>query len=173
MKPVLWARLDIIARCFTPFGLTVLLVLINVLPLHMPGLSSVMPLFPLISIYLWAVHHPDLMPAYAVFLIGFLQDTLIGTPIGLHILIYLMVYGTVAWQRRFLAEKPFVVIWVGFSLAAAGAAIASWLLISLYYLEIFQPEALAYQYFLSLGAFPLLSWFVLRWQRAFLSEIGP
>ena len=91
MKPVLWARLDIIARCFTPFGLTVLLVLINVLPLHMPGLSSVMPLFPLISIYLWAVHHPDLMPAYAVFLIGFLQDTLIGTPIGLHILIYLMV----------------------------------------------------------------------------------
>ena len=173
MKPILWARLDIIARCFTPFGLTVLLVLINVLPLHVPGLSSVMPLFPLISIYLWAVHHPNLMPAYAVFLIGFLQDTLIGTPIGLHILTYLMVYGTVVWQRRFLAEKPFVVIWVGFSLAAAGATIVSWLLISLYYVEFFQPEALAYQYLLSLGAFPLLSWFVLRWQLAFLSEIGP
>ena len=173
MKLVLWTRLDIIARCLTPFGLTVLLVLINVLPLQVPGLSRVMPLFPLMSIYLWAVHHPGLMPAYAVFLIGFLQDTLIGTPIGLHILTYLMVYGTIVWQRRFLAGKPFAVIWFGFALVAAGATVASWSLISLYYLEVIHPEALVFQYFLSLGAFPLISWFVVRWHVAFLSEIGP
>ena len=172
MKLVLWTRLDIIARCLTPFGLTVLLVLINILPLQVPGLSRVMPLFPLMSIYLWAVHHPDLMPSYAVFLIGFLQDTLIGTPIGLHILIYLMVYGTIVWQRRFLAGKPFAVIWFGFALVAAGATVASWSLISLYYLEVIHPEALVFQYFLSLGAFPLLSWFFMRWNLAFLSEIG-
>jgi rod shape-determining protein MreD len=172
MKPVFWSRLDIIARCLTPFGLTVLLVLINVLPLQVPGLSRVMPLFPLMSIYLWTVHHPELMPAYAVFLIGFLQDALISTPIGMHILSYLMVYGIVIWQRRFLAGKPFAVIWVGFSLVAAGAMVTSWLLFSLYYMEFFQPKALAYQYLLSLGAFPLLSWFFMRWQLAFLSEIG-
>ena len=77
MKPVLWSRLDIIARSITPFGLTILLVLINVLPLQVPGLSRVMPLFPLMSIYLWAIHQPELMPSYAVFLVGFLQDTLI------------------------------------------------------------------------------------------------
>ena len=172
MKRALWTRLDIIARCLTPFGLTVMLVLINVLPLQVPGLSRVMPLFPLMSIYLWAVHHPKLMPAYAVFLIGFLQDALIGTPIGLHILTCLMVYGTVAWQRRFLAEKPFIVIWVGFSLVAAGATVASWLLVSIYYLEFLQIEALAYQYLLSVGTFPLLSWLFIRWKLAFLSEIG-
>jgi rod shape-determining protein MreD len=172
MKPAFWARLDIIARCFTPFGLTVLLVLINVLPLQVPSLSRVMPLFPLMSIYIWAVHHPNLMPAYAIFLIGFLQDTLLGTPIGLHILTYLMAYGTVVWQRRFLAGKTFSVIWVGFSLVAAGATVANWLLISLFYVEFIQPEALAYQYLISLGVFPLLSWFFMRWQFVFLSEIG-
>ncbi len=171
MKPVLWSRLDIIARSITPFGLTILLVLINVLPLQVPGLSRVMPLFPLMSIYLWAIHQPELMPSYAVFLVGFLQDTLIGTPIGLHILTYLIVYGTVVWQRRFLAGKPFAVIWVGFSLVAAGATAANWFLISLFYLTIIQPEALAYQYLLSLGSFPLLSWFFMRWQIAFLSEL--
>lgn len=172
MKPVFWSRLDIIARCITPFGLTVLLVLINILPLQILGLSTVMPLLPLMSIYLWAVHHPNLMPAYAVFLIGFLQDTLIGTPIGLHITTYLMVYGIVIWQRRFLVGKPFAVIWVGFSLVAAGATIANWLLVSLYYLVVIQPEALAFQYLLSLGAFPLLAWFFMRWQITCLSEIG-
>jgi len=171
MKPVLWTRLDLIARCLTPFGLTVLLVLINVLPLQLPGLSRVMPLLPLMSIYLWAVHHPDLMPAYAVFLIGLLQDTLMGTPIGIHILTYLLVYGTVVWQRRFLAGKSFAVIWVGFALVAAGATAVSWVLISLYHVVFIQPEALAYQYLLSLGAFPLLSWFFMRWQLAFLAEI--
>ena len=172
MKPALWSRLDIIARCVTPFGLTILLVLINVLPLQVPGLSRVMPLFPLMSIYIWTIHHPKLMPAYAVFLVGFLQDTLIGTPIGLHIITYLIVYGIVVWQRRFLAGKPFAVIWVGFSLVAAGATAANWFLVSLFYLTFIQPEALAYQYFLSLGSFPLLSWFFMRWQLAFLSELG-
>ena len=171
MKAVLWTRLDILARCLTPFGLTVALVLINVLPLQLPGLSRVMPLLPLMSIYIWAVHHPDLMPAYAAFLIGLLQDTLMGTPIGIHILTYLMVYGTVVWQRRFLAGKSFTVIWVGFALAAAAAAVVSWLLISLYYVVFIPPEALAYQYLLSLGAFPLLSWFFMRWQLSFLAEI--
>ena len=172
MKPALWSRLDIIARCITPFGLTVLLVLINVLPMQVPGLSRVMPLFPLMSIYIWAVHQPKLMPAYAVFLIGFLQDTLIGTPIGLHIFTYLVIYGTVVWQRRFLAGKPFSVIWVGFSLVAAGATIANWVILSLFYLVTIQAESLAFQYLLSLGAFPILSWFFMRWQLAFLAELG-
>ena len=94
-----------------------------------------------------------------------------GTPIGIHILTYLMVYGTVVWQRRFLAGKSFTVIWVGFALAAAAAAVVSWLLISLYYVVFIPPEALAYQYLLSLGAFPLLSWFFMRWQLSFLAEI--
>lgn len=173
MNPALWTRLDKIARCLSPFGLTVLLVLINVMPMQVPGLSRVMPLFPLMSIYLWAVLHPELMPAYAVFLVGFLQDVLIGTPIGLHILTCLMVYGTVAWQRRFLTGKSFAVIWVGFLLVAAGTTVANWLLISIYYVEFLQIEALVYQYLLSVGSFPLLSWLIMRWQLAFLSEIGP
>ena len=172
MKPALWSRLDIIARRVTPFGLTVLLVLFNILPMQIPGLSRVMPLFPLMSIYIWAVHRPGLLPAYAVFLIGFLQDTLIGTPIGLHIVTYLLVYGTVVWQRRFLAGKPFAVIWVGFSLVAAGATIANWIVLSLFYLEAIQIDSLVFQYLLSLGVFPILSWFFMRWQFAFLTDLG-
>ena len=172
MKSISWSRLDIIARSLTPFGFTLLLVMINVLPLQLPGMSRVMPLLPLMSIYSWAVHRPDLMPAYGVFVIGLFQDILIGTPIGIHVLTYLLVYGTVVWQRRFLAGHSFAVIWVGFLLIAAGASLISWVLISLYYFVFIQPEALVYQYLLSAGGFPLLSWLFMRWQLAFLSEIG-
>lgn len=171
MKPVFWSRLDSTARSLTPFGLTILLVLINVLPLQMLGLARVMPLLPLMSVYLWAVHHPHLMPAYAVFVIGLLQDTLTGMPLGINVLTYLIVYGTVVWQRRFLVGKSFAVIWVGFSIVAAGAMVISWVLVSSYHSVLAEPDAIAFQYLLSIGIFPLLSWFVMRWQQAFLSHL--
>jgi rod shape-determining protein MreD len=171
MKPVFWSRMDMTARRLTPFGLTVLLVLINVLPLQMPGFSRVMPLLPLMSIYLWAVHHPNLMPAYAVFLIGLLQDILTGTPLGINVMAYLIVYGTVVWQRRFLVGKSFAVIWVGFSLVAAGAVVISWVLVSAYHTVLADPDAMAFQYLLSLGVFPLLSWLFMRWQQTILSQL--
>ena len=171
MKPVFWSRLDLAARRFTPFGLTVLLVLLNTLPLKVPGLTQVMPLLPLMSIYLWAVHQPDLMPLYAVFLVGILQDTLSGVPLGVYGLTNLIVYATILWQRRFLAGKPFVVIWVGFTVVAAGAVIIGWILISSLNTTLIEPGAMAFQYLISLGVFPLLAWLFMRWQRAFLDHV--
>jgi len=171
MKPVFWSRLDLAARRFTPFGLTILLVLINALPLQVPGLVRVMPLLPLMSIYLWVVHHPNLMPMYAVFLVGILQDVLSGVPLGVYGLTYLIVYATVIWQRRFLAGKSFAVIWVGFTLVAAGAGAVGWVLVSAYHAVLIEPGAIAFQYLMSLGVFPLLAWVFMRWQRAFLSQV--
>jgi rod shape-determining protein MreD len=171
MKPVFWSRLDLAARRFTPFGLTVLLVLLNIMPLQVPGLAQVMPLLPLMSIYLWAVHQPDLMPVYAVFLVGLLQDTLSSVPLGVYGLTYLIVYATVLWQRRFLAGKSFVVIWVGFTVVAAAAVVIGWVLISSLHTTLIEPGAMAFQYLISLGVFPLLAWFFMRWQRAFLDHV--
>jgi len=170
MKPALWQRLDIWARGLMPFGLTLVLVLISVLPTHVPGLSRIMPLLGLMAIYHWAVNGPQLMPLYAVFLIGLLQDSLSGGPLGVHIIIYLIVYGGVSAQRRFLVGKSFAVIWLGFALVAAGASIAGWGLVSLYHVSFVDPGAAAVQYLLSLGVFPLLAWVFMRWQQAFLTQ---
>ncbi len=170
MKPVLWHRLDLMARSLTPFGLTLVLVLFNVLPLHIPDLSRVMPLLPLMAIYHWAVHRPNLMPAYAVFAIGLLQDTLTGAPLGVNVLSYLIVYGVVVSQRRFLVGKSFAIIWLGFAMVAASAAMVGWLLVSSFYGTVVESSALFLQYLLSLGIFPMLAWLFMRWQRAFLRQ---
>ena len=171
MKPVLWSRLDTMARCLMPFGLTVLLVLISVLPLPILGFTRVMPLLPLMSIYLMAVYHPNLMPVYAVFLIGLLQDILTGIPMGIHALTYLVAYGTVVWQRRFLVGKSFAVIWVGFSLVGGGGVVMGWGLMSSYHGVLLNPDAILLQYALSLGLFPVLSWLFVRWQQPFLGNL--
>lgn len=171
MKPAFWSRMDLAARRLTPFGLTIFLVLLSVMPLQVPGLARVMPLLPLMSIYLLAVHHPNLMPAYAVFLIGLLQDILSGAPMGVYVLTYLVVYATVVRQRRFLAGKSFAVIWVGFTMVAAYGVAIVWALVSAYNSVLVKPDAMIYQYLVSLGVFPLLAWLFLRWQRAFLGQV--
>ncbi|MBL6945757.1 MAG: rod shape-determining protein MreD [Rhodospirillales bacterium] len=168
MKPSVWLRLDRWARRLTPFGLSLLLVVINVIPMQIPGFARVAPVLALISIHHWAIYRPDLMPTYAVFVIGFLQDLLSGVPLGVHVVVFLSVYGVVVWQRQFFVGKSFMITWLGFAFVSAGAAVQSWVLISVFHETLVDPRALVHQYVLTLGFFPILAWMFLRWQQAFL-----
>ena len=121
MTPGPWQRMDLLARQLMPSMLTLVLVIINVVPLHIPGLSRVAPLLPLMAVYHWAAFRPRLLPAYAVFLIGLFQDILTGAPIGVNAFVFLAVYGAVLSQKRFLIGKSFFILWLGFALIAAVA----------------------------------------------------
>ena len=123
MTPGPWQRMDLLARQLMPSMLTLVLVIINVVPLHIPGFSRVAPLLPLIAVYHWAAFRPRLLPAYAVFLIGLFQDILTGAPIGVNAFVFLAVYGAVLSQKRFFIGKSFFILWLGFSLIAAGASV--------------------------------------------------
>jgi len=171
MKRGFWNRLDILTRQSTPFLLTLALVIINQLPLHIPGFSQVMPLLPLMAIYHWAMFRPELMPAHAVFIVGLMQDVLSGTPVGINALVYLAVYGTVLSQERFFSGKSFVVVWLGFGLIAAAATVAVWALVSAWYAAIVAPQAVIFQYLLTIGFFPVVVWVFLRWQRGVLGSV--
>lgn len=168
MRPTLWQRLDAVARNLTPFGLTLVLVILSVVPLHLPDFQRVAPGLALMAVYHWAIYRPNLLPASVVFLIGVLQDALTGLPLGVSALVFLTVYGVVLSQRRFFAGKSFVIVWLGFAMVAAGAAVQSWLLVSVFNTAFLNPEAAFYQYVVTVGAFPLLAWIFLRWQRTFL-----
>ncbi len=170
MKPSLWHRLDALARRLTPFALTLILVVVGVVPLHITGLARVAPLLPLVAVYHWAIYRPRLLPAFAVFLIGLLQDPVSGTPIGVNALVFVGVYGIVLSQRRFFAGKSFAVVWLGFAVIAAGASLLSWILVSALNAALVAPRAVVFQYLVTLGVFPLLAWIFLRWQRAFLES---
>ena len=168
MSPTFWSKLDAWARQLTPFGLTMLLLLIGVVPLHVPGFGAVTPVLPLITVFHWALYRPQLMPAVAVFAIGLLQDALTGTPIGVSAAVFVLVHGVVNTQRRFFFGKSFAIAWLGFALVSSAAFVLTWVLVSAFYGVLIQPQALFFQALLTLGCFPLLAWALLRWQMAFL-----
>lgn len=168
MKPTVWQRLDIIARKLTPFALTLALIVLSVVPTHLPGFARVAPMLAVMAIYHWTLYRPELMPAAALFFLGLLQDSLSGTPLGVNVLVFLTVYGVVLSQRRFFAGKSFLITWLGFALVAAGAAAESWLLVSAFHVTLLEPTAVFYGYILTAGFFPVLAWIFIRWQQAFL-----
>ncbi len=168
MKLTFGQQLDLITRHSLPVIFTVLLVIMNMIPLHVPGLSRIVPVLPLMAIYHWAVYRPEVMPPLAVFLIGVLYDILSGAPLGVNALVFLVVYGVVAFQQRFFTGKSFLVIWFGFGLVAMGAAILSWVLVSILSGTIVEPRAVFFQFILNFAFFPALAWLLLRWQQAYL-----
>ena len=141
--------------------LTLFLVVLGVVAVQAPGWAQIAPLLSLTAIYHWAVYRSDLMPGYAVFFIGFLQDALSGTPIGLMTLVYLSVYGVIVSQQRYLIGKSFSIIWLGFALVSAGAMGMAWMLYSLLSGVLVEPRALCYQYLLGIGLYPVLARFFL------------
>lgn len=168
MTSGLWQRMDLLARQLTPFILTLALVILNAVPLHLPGLARIAPLLPLMAIYHWAIFRPRLLPAWVVFLIGVLQDVLSGTPIGVNALVFLAVYGAVLSQKKFFTGKSFAILWLGFALIAAGAMALSWVAVSVLSIALVEPRTVIFQYLLTLGLFPAVAWLLLTWQRAFL-----
>ena len=160
--------MDLLARQLTPSMLPLILVIIGVVPLRILEFSTVMPLVPLMAVYHWAVFRPRLLPAYAVFLIGILQDILTGAPVGVNALVFLLVYGAVLTQKRCFTGKSFLILWLGFSLIAAAESALNWLAISLLSATIVEIRTAVFQYLLTVGFFPAVAWVFMRWQRAFL-----
>ena len=78
---------------------------LNLVPLQLPGYAAISPNFALMAVYYWALHRPSLLPIGAVFLIGLLQDFLSGGFIGQNAAILLVVYIIAVSQARFFYGK--------------------------------------------------------------------
>lgn len=171
MKPSLWVRMDTWVRHLVPVGVTILLLLLTAVPTRLPGFAGIAPMLPLMGVYYWAIYRPDLLPAWAAFLIGLLYDIIGGTPLGVNALVLLLVQGVAAAQRKFFLGKSFLVAWWAFGLLAAGAVGLSWLLVTILYGRVIDPTPVIFEYVLTMGLFPLLTWTLARTQMAFLKDV--
>lgn len=171
MKPSVWVRMDTWVRHLVPVGVTLVLLLLTAIPTRIPGLSGIIPMLPLMGVYYWAIYRPDLLPAWSAFLIGLLYDIIGGTPLGVNALVLLSVQGIAAGQRRFFLGKSFMVAWWAFGLLAAAGAGATWLLVTVLYGQALDASPVIFDYLLTMGLFPLLTWTLARTQMAFLKEV--
>lgn len=166
MKLTLWQRLDLVARQITPFLVTLLLVMLALVPLRVPNLAPIVPWLALVAVYYWTVYRPDLMPPLAVFGIGLFHDLATGTNVGVGALLLLLVHVAVLSQRRFFVSRSFLIIWIGFSVIAAGAMLLMWMVICTLEGELLSPRPVVFQYLITVAAYPPMAWLftgVQRW----------
>ena len=166
MRPGAWQKLDVASRCMTPAALTVALVILNAVPLKIPGLTPVLPVLALIGVFHWAIYRPELLPPSIVFVIGVLQDTLAGTPIGVYALVFLAIYGGVVLQQRFFLGKSFTIVWIGFAIVAALSSFMTWALVAILNGVVVDPKPVMFQYVMTVGVYPAVAWVLMRWQNA-------
>jgi rod shape-determining protein MreD len=154
-----WARLDLVARKLTPFLLSVLLVILSVVPLHIPALGLIKPVLIPASIYYWSIYRPELMPMPSVFILGLALDMLQGSPFGVNAFSLLVVFGVVSSQRRFFHGKGFTVVWWCYMMVVAGVLGLNWLLNSLLNGQMIFAMPLVFSYILSIAIYPVLAVF--------------
>jgi rod shape-determining protein MreD len=112
-----------------------LLVLLVNLPVSLSGGLLPAPLLALTAVYFWALVRPDLMPPFAVLLIGLLEDLFSGGPPGAWAMGFIAAYALVDRQRDNLAGLSGVAAVVGFAAAMALAATATFVLTWIMYLR--------------------------------------
>jgi len=150
-------RLEANVRGALPLILTLVLVILCAIPYGIPGLTKVMPLLPLVSVYFWAVYRPGLTPVVAIFVLGLLQDALAGTPIGLSAAMFVGVHAVVHYQRRFFHGKTFLVLWCFFALVMAVVLFLSYTAVAIYNVAFAPITPVLLQLCLTVALYPLLT----------------
>ena len=171
MTPSPWVRMDTWARHLVPGGVTLILLLATALPTRFSGFGGITPMLPLMGVYYWAIYRPDLLPPWAAFALGLLHDIVSGTPLGVNAMVLLLVQGVAVSQRRFFLAKTFLVAWWSFALLAGAAIGLSWLLVGVIGRQALDPLPAMFEYLVTLGLFPLLTWGLARTQMALLKDV--
>jgi len=109
-------------------GIPVLTLLLGVVIDGMRGcyFLPISPFIVLTLIYYWTIYRPDLLPAWSLFAVGILQDIMGGCFLGQTTFLYLLLYGSVLLQRRYLINYSFNTIWGIFLGCCFSLAIIEW-----------------------------------------------
>lgn len=165
MKISVAQRVDLWARNLMPTVSTIALTLIGAVPMGIPGLPEITPLYTIMATFYWAVYRPDLLPPAVVFFVGLLSDILIGFPVGVGALSLLAVYALTLTQRKAFLGKPFFITWFGFFVIAFAGTLLLWGGVSMISAHIVNPTSVLFQYGLTVTFFPIVAWMFVRVHR--------
>lgn len=171
MPPFFPQRLDSWARAAVPLTLTLVVVVLEVVPLRLPSYAVIAPDLVLMAVFYWTVHRPDLLRAWGAFMVGLLDDILTGTPLGVSSLVLLLVHWTIISQHRMFRGMSFALLWFSFAIVAAGAKLVTLALALVIGHGLIDPTIIFAQYAFTVAVYPLVSLLMGRAQRALLPAV--
>ena len=95
--------------------------------LKLPALSWIMPWLTAVGVFYWALFRPNKFFLGEAFIIGILEDIVVGTPLGFHAAGLVLLHWLAQTQVHGLAERSFLMIWTtfGFMLAVTLAVLSA------------------------------------------------
>ncbi len=152
-------------RKIVPVVTMLLLALAGSMPFGPSHFIEIFPMLNIIAIFYWAIYRPDLVPPVVLFLIGLIDDVVMGTPLGLMASVFLLAYGITLSQRQFFIGKAFYVTWLGFSIISAFCIFLIWVLVASFAGRVGIGITPFIKYIITLLSFPSAAWLLVRVQR--------
>ena len=152
-------------RKIVPVTIMLLLALVGSMPMGSSHAFEIFRMLNIIAIFYWTIYRPDLVPPSGLFLIGLIDDIVMGTPLGLMASVFLFAYGITLSQRQFFIRKPFYVTWLGFSIISAFCIFSIWVLVASFAGRLGVVIAPFIKYTITLLSFPSAVWLLVRIQR--------
>ena len=156
MREDLKENIKISLQKFIPFVLSLLMVFCVYIPSYF-GISRIIrPDVGMICVFYWVIYRPDLFNMFAVFFLGFASDTISVGPLGSNIIAYLTIYVIVFNISSFFINKPFWVLWYGFSFVLILAELVKWLVVSIFYAEFLPIGRIFFTILFSIAWYPVI-----------------
>ena len=102
-----------------------LALLFHAAPTRLPAGPDLMPLLPLMVLYIWAARRPAFVPPWLIFSVGLLKDLLSGGLLGVWALSYLVAF-LIARPATEEGGSDVFTLSVRFALGAAIACVTAW-----------------------------------------------
>lgn len=119
----LWIALPTIVCVLLQFPLT--------LPKYAAPFTEILPPFALMAAFYWCLESPQRINYRGMFLLGLLQDILLGTPLGLSACLWVFFRYLLLAGRKDVHEQGFIVAWGFCSVLMLAVMLAQWLTIGL------------------------------------------
>ncbi len=106
------------------------LFMLGLISFSIPMSGEVRPFFILMALYYWAIYRPSLLHPVLVFFYGLVFDLVLGFPVGIHAVLFLLVQWVIKSQRLFFMGQTYLVVWIGFSLTVLSILSIEWFFFS-------------------------------------------
>lgn len=152
-----------------PYGLAiwcaisiVLALLIYAAPARLSRATDLMPLLPLITIFIWSTIRPYFIPPIVIFLVGIMQDLLTGGPMGVWAFSYLVALTAMRVRKEDATTRDLGPLWFRFVATTAIAVIVAWAGGSLAIGGVAAVQPMAIEAAASILMFPLIALLTVR-----------
>lgn len=124
-------RLELFFLSVLPSLVAIVLTVLYLSAKHLSGVNQFMPLLPILPIFYWGMVARDMHYIF-VFLIGIILDAVIGMPLGLTSILFMIFLIMVHSQRKFFHKDIFLIKWAYFAVLMAVMSIANWFLLAFF-----------------------------------------